>query len=310
MSGAYVALACVCFFWGTTYAGIRMALESFSPATLVCLRYLISGGVMLIAAKFTGAHLPRGRELWLTAGWGIVTLGLGNGCLAFAEQWVPSGLAALFVTTSPFWLVGAEALAPRGEPLHWPTVRAMLIGVAGVAFLVASSIGTGALHFDSNPKVLGAFLLLQLGCAGWALGSIAQRKTASRAHPFISGAVQQLATGLVYAIPALIRPEPIHWSPRGIGAIVYLMIFGSIIGYSAYVYAMDRLTVAVASIYTYVNPTVAVLLGWLVFHESFGVREAIAMGVIFVGVAMVKRASVSVQKAGADRAAESGQYGE
>lgn len=293
MSGAYIALACVCFFWGTTYAGIRMALESFSPATLVCLRYLISGGVMLIAAKFTGAHLPRGRELWLTAGWGIVTLGLGNGCLAFAEQWVPSGLAALFVTTSPFWLVGAEALAPRGEPLHWPTVRAMLIGIAGVAFLV----GPAALHFDANPKVLGAFLLLQLGCAGWALGSIAQRKTASKAHPFVSGAVQQFATGLVYAIPTLIRREPIHWSARGIGAIVYLMIFGSIIGYSAYVYTMDRLTVAVASIYTYVNPIVAVLLGWLMFHESFGVREAIAMAIIFVGVAMVKRASMKVARA-------------
>jgi drug/metabolite transporter (DMT)-like permease len=292
MTGAYVALACVCFFWGTTYAGIRMALESFSPTTLVCLRYLISGGVMLIAARFTGAHLPRGRELWLTAGWGIVTLGLGNGCLAFAEQWVPSGLAALFVTTSPFWLVGAEALAPRGEPLHWPTVRAMLIGVGGVVFLV----GPAALHFAANPRVLGAFLLLQLGCAGWALGSIAQRKTASKAHPFIAGAVQQLATGLVYAIPALIRREPIHWSARGTAAIIYLMIFGSIIGYSAYVYAMNRLTVAVASIYTYVNPTVAVLLGWLIYHESFGIREAIAMAIIFVGVAMVKRASMKLAR--------------
>jgi drug/metabolite transporter (DMT)-like permease len=131
-----------------------------------------------------------------------------------------------------------------------------------------------------------------LGCAGWALGSIAQRKTASKAHPFVAGAVQQLATGLVYAIPALIRREPIHWSARGTGAIIYLMIFGSIIGYSAYVYAMDRLPVAVASIYTYVNPTVAVVLGWMIYNESFGVREAIAMGVIFVGVAMVKRASM------------------
>jgi drug/metabolite transporter (DMT)-like permease len=301
-----VALVCVCFFWGTTYAGIRMALETFSPTMLICLRYTISGGVMLIAAPFTGAHMPRGRELWLTTGWGIVTLGLGNGCLAFSEQWVPSGLAALFVTTSPFWLVGAEALAPRGEPLHWPTIRAMVIGVAGVAFLV----GPAAAQFSTNPKVLGAFLLLQVGCAGWALGSIAQRKVASKAHPFVAGAVQQFATGLVFAIPALIRREPIHWSARGIGAVIYLMIFGSIIGYSAYIYAMDRLPVAVASIYTYVNPVVAVVLGWLVYREQFGVREGIAMAIIFVGVAMVKRASVSVQKAGADRPAESGQYGE
>jgi drug/metabolite transporter (DMT)-like permease len=306
-----VALVCVCFFWGTTYAGIRMALESFSPVTLIALRYTISGGLMLIAAPLMGAHLPRGRELWLTIGWGVVTLGLGNGCLAFAEQWVPSGLAALFVTTSPFWLVGAEALAPRGEPLHWPTVRAMVIGVAGVAFLV----GPAASQFSTNPKVLGAFLLLQLGCAGWSVGSIAQRKVVSKAHPFVAGAVQQFATGILFAIPALLHREPIHWSTRGVSAVIYLMIFGSIIGYSAYIYAMDRLPVAVASIYTYVNPVVAVLIGWAMFHEEFGTREAIAMAIIFVGVALVKRAStsnklVAIEKPGADRAAEGAQYGE
>ncbi len=277
---------CVCFFWGTTYLGIRMAEESFRPTTLMALRYTISGSVMLIGALLTGAHLPRGRELWITAGWGLVTLGFGNGCLVFAEEWVPSGLAALFVTTSPFWLVGIEALAPRGEKLHWPTARAMLIGVAGVAFLVS---GRGTL--GSNPRAIQAFLLLQLGCAGWSLGSIAQRKATSKAHPFISGAVQQFAIGIVFAIPAILRREPIHWTTRGTLAVIYLMIFGSIVGYSAYIFAMDRLPVAVASIYTYVNPIVAVLLGWVMYHEQFGVREGIAMTIIFVGVWMVKRAS-------------------
>jgi len=283
-----------------------MALESFSPVTLACFRYLISGVLMLAGALLTGAHLPRGRELWLTAGYGVITLGIGNGCLAFAEQWVPSGLAALFVTTSPFWLVGAEALAPRGEPLHGPTVKGMLVGFAGVAFLVAPA----AAHFDAHQGMLGAFLLLQIGCAGWSIGSILQRKQPSRAHPFVSGAVQQLATGLVFAIPAMLKPQPVHWTSRGILALAYLVTFGSIIGYSAYVFAMDRLPVAVASIYTYINPTVAVLLGWLVYSEPFGVRELIAMAIIFLGVAVVKRASVSVQKLRPDRAAESGQYGE
>jgi drug/metabolite transporter (DMT)-like permease len=283
-----------------------MALESFSPATLVCIRYLISGTVMLICARLRGDHIPRGRELLLTAGFGVVTLGIGNGCLVFAEQWIPSGLAALFVTTSPFWLVGVEALAPRGERLHLPSVWGMLVGGTGTALLVAPA----AASLRANPQVIGAFLLLQVGCAGWALGSIAQRKTTSRAHPFVSGAVQQLATGIVYAVPAALHPEPVHWTTRGVGAAIYLMIFGSIIGYSAYIFAMDRLPVAVASIYTYVNPMVAVLLGWLVYRESFGVREAIAMVVIFGGVALVKRASVPVKKLGPDGAAESGQYGE
>jgi len=302
----------VCIFWGTTYLGIRMALESFSPATLVCLRYTISGSFMLAGARLTGWHIPRGRELWLTILFGVVTLGIGNGCLAFAEQWVPSGLAALFVSTSPFWLVGVEAMAPRGERLRLSTIRGMLVGGAGVAFLVSPAIS----GFRSNPAVFGAFALLQFGCAGWAVGSIAQRKTTARAHPFISGAVQQLATGIVYAIPALIHPQPIHWTARGIGAVIYLMIFGSIIGYSAYVFAMDRLPVAIASIYTYVNPMVAVLLGWAVYREPVGWREGIGMAVIFAGVWMVKRASVPAGKVGpieklsAQRAAESGQYGE
>ncbi len=264
-----------------------MALESFTPVTLVCFRYLTSGTLMLIAARSAGWHIPRGRELWLTAFFGLVTLGIGNGCLAFAEQWIPSGLAALFVATSPFWLVGTEALAPRGEPLHAPTIRGMLVGAIGVIFLVAPA----AAEFQANRAVLGAFLLLQFGCAGWSAGSIAQRKTTAKAHPFVSGAVQQLATGIVYAIPAAIRHDPIRWSPRGIGAVIYLMIFGSIVGYSAYIFAMDRLPVAIASIYTYVNPIVAVIIGVLLYGEPFGAREAIAMTIIFAGVAMVKHAS-------------------
>jgi drug/metabolite transporter (DMT)-like permease len=273
--------------WGTTYLGIRMALETFSATELVCFRYLITGTLLLGVARISGAHLPRGRELWMTVACGVVVLGIGNACLAFAEELIPSGLAALFVTTSPFWLVGIEALAPRGEPLHLPTVRGMLVGAAGVAFLVAPEVG----RFSTNRTVLAGFVILQLGCAGWAAGSIAQRKTQTRAHPFVSGAVQQLATGIVYAVPVMLHPQPIHWKVRGVLAICYLMIFGTIVGYSCYIYAMDRLPVAVASIYTYVNPLIAVSLGWLVYDEPFGMREAIAMAIIFTGVAMVKRAA-------------------
>jgi len=278
----------VCIIWGTTYLGIRIALESFSPEMLVFLRYTLSGGLMLAGATLAGAHIPRGGELFRTALFGVVTIGIGNGCLSFAEEWVPSGLAALFVATSPFWLVGIEALAPRGERLHLPAVRGMLVGAVGVILLVAPAIA----DFHANPAVLGAFLLLQLGCAGWAVGSIGQRKTPVRAHPFISGAIQQLATGIVYAFPALLHRQPIHWSARGILAVVYLMIFGSIIGYSSYVLAMRRLPVSIASIYTYVNPIIAVLVGWLAYREPVGWREAAAMAVIFTGIAMVKRAVV------------------
>jgi len=155
-----------------------------------------------------------------------------------------------------------------------------------------------------------AFVLLQLGLGAWAVGSVLQRKQVSRAHPFISGAVQQFATGIVFLAAALIFHSRMTWTPRGIGAVVYLAVFGGIVGYSAFVYSMAKLPIAIASLYNYVNPLVAVALGWLFFREPFGMLECFAMAMIFAGVAIVKRQSIAVQQLSADRAAESGQYGE
>lgn len=298
---AYLALVSVCVFWGTTYLGIRMALESIPPWTLVSLRYLLSGTVMLIAAWWRGVTLPKGRELLRTALNGIVVLGGGNGSLVFAETLVPSGLAALFITTSPFWMVGSEAAVPGGERLHAPTVAGMLIGFTGTALLVAPDLSASGLHGN----VVRAFLLLQFGCLTWSLGSILQRRMQTRAHPVISGAVQQLATGLAFVLPALLLDqEPVRWTWKGTAALLYLVFFGSIVGYSAYIYAMDRLPVALVSIYTYINPIVAVLLGWAVYREPFGWREAAAMLVIFGGVAVVKKTSHRAPSAVGARGAE------
>jgi drug/metabolite transporter (DMT)-like permease len=304
---AYLALACVCVFWGTTYLGIRIALEAFSPVALMGIRYTISGGVMLIVARAMGAHLPRGRELWQTALFGMFALGIGTFTLSWSELTIPSGLAALFCTTSPFWMVGIEALMPAGERLHGPTIFGMLVGLSGVIFLVArTAFGLQ----KPAPAMVTAFILLQLGLGAWALGSILQRRQVSRAHPFVSGAVQQFATGVAFLTASLVLHSRMTWTPRGIGAVAYLAVFGGIVGYSAFVYSMANLPIAVASLYNYVNPSVAVALGWLFYREPFGGREYIAMAIVFIGVAIVKRQSVAVQKLGADRAAESGQYGE
>jgi drug/metabolite transporter (DMT)-like permease len=302
---AYLALICVCFFWGTTYLGIRIALDSFSPALLVCLRNLISGTITLSVATMIGAQLPRGRDLWITAGYGLMVIGVGNGTLAVAEQWIPTGLASLFVTTSPFWFVGIDALLAGGEKLHGPTVRGLLLGFAGVFLLVAPAAWTAITQhsFSSGGSVVLAFLILQLSGASWALGSLLQRNRRSRVHPFVIGGVQQLSTGLALLIPSVFQLPSAHWTARGMGAIVYLAIFGGIVGYSCYALALSRLPLAIVSIYTYINPVVAVFLGWWVYRERFGLREAGAMAVIFAGVAMVRRAtSVPVQKLRTDGA--------
>jgi drug/metabolite transporter (DMT)-like permease len=280
-----VALVCVCFFWGTTYLAIRMALESFPPLMLVSTRYVLSGSIMLGFALARGIHIPRGRELRIACVSGLMILGIGNGTLVYSEVLIASGMAGLILTISPFWMVGVEALLPGGERLHPPTVLGMVVGLAGAALLFTPDLKT---HSIPQGLFIG-FLLLQLGMAGWSFGSIYQRRNAGKAHPVIAGAVQQLAAGIALAPAALIVSEhPVHWSCRGVGAILYLVFFGSIVGYSAYAYALDRLPVAIVSVYPYVNAVVAVALGWLFYREPFGVRETAAMMVIFAGVAVVK----------------------
>jgi drug/metabolite transporter (DMT)-like permease len=174
---------------------------------------------------------------------------------------------------------------PRGERLHAPTIFGMLVGFAGVALLLSSGVGLNASGHDA----LIGFLLLQVGMVAWSGGSIYQRGNRAEAHPIVVGAVQQVAAGLA-ALPLALFAGSHHvvWSARGVVALFYLVTFGSIVGYSSYAYALDKLPVAVVSIYPYVNSVVAVALGWLFYREPFGLREAAAMLVIFTGVALVK----------------------
>lgn len=263
-----------------------MALESFPPLLLVCVRYTLSGALMVAGAVAGGAHLPRGGELLRAAACGLLILGVGNGFLVYSEVIIPSGIAGLIITISPFWMVGAEALLPGGVGLHGPTIAGMAVGLAGAALLFTPESGGHGIELN----LLHGFLLLQIGMAGWSFGSIIQRRKPGRAHPIITGAVQQLAAGLAFVPLSLaVHEHPVHWSARGVCALLYLVFFGSIVGYSAYAYALDRLPVAIVSVYPYVNAVVAVGLGWLFYREPFGGKESAAMVVIFTGVWLVKR---------------------
>jgi drug/metabolite transporter (DMT)-like permease len=265
-----------------------MALESFPPMLLVCVRYMISGTIMLLFSRARGLYLPKGRELAWACFCGLLTLSVGNGVLVASETLIPSGIAGLIITISPFWMVGVEALLPGGERLHAPTVAGMAIGLAGAALLFTPDAGARAI----DHKLVVGFVLLSVGMAAWSFGSIIQRRKAGKAHPVIAGGVQQLAAGLAMIPLALASGDlRVHWSTRGVSAMLYLIVFGSLVGYSAYVYVMDKLPVAIVSVYPYVNAVVAVALGWLFYREPFGWRETGAMVIIFAGVAVVKRYS-------------------
>jgi drug/metabolite transporter (DMT)-like permease len=271
--------------WGTTYLGIRIGLEGLPPFYLIAIRYVISGGILLAAARLSGLHMPSGRELWQTAGCGVICIGVGNGFLAMAETYIPSGLAALFFTTGPFWMVGLDALLPHGKRPLLRTIAGLCVGMLGVAYLIYPDI----LREGFGGKTVPGFLLLQLSAVGWVLGALLQKRVHSKAMPFVSGAVQQVAAGLAMFIPGMLFERlPGSIATRPVYAIAYLVMFGSILGYSSFIYSMAKLPIAIVSIYTFINPIVAVFLGWLFFREPFGTRGIIAMAIIFSGIAVVR----------------------
>lgn len=291
---AYIALAAVCLIWGTVYLAIRIALESFPPVLLMALRFLSAGAIILLTAAALRVRLPSMREFATTSLYGIVTLGFGIGTLFLAIQWIPSGLAALLTTTSPFWLVGVEAMMPGGDKPSAGALLGMFVGLAGAVLLVAP----GALQQGLGGAVVLSFVVLQVGCAGFALGSILERRHQTKTNPLITGAVQELATGAVFLVPVLfLHQQPAKWNAKGGLALLYLTVFGGIIAYTAYLYAMKHLPVSLVSIYTYVNPLIAVLVGSLLYKETFSSLELAAMLLILTGVLVVKRFSIQVPSA-------------
>ncbi|MCE5306606.1 MAG: EamA family transporter, partial [Acidobacteriales bacterium] len=279
---AYTAFAAVCFFWGTTYLTIRMSLEAFPPLIVVGARFTLAGLITLAGARLARARLPRGRELWQCIVNGMLILGVGNGALVYSEVWVPSGMAALMLTISPFWMVGLDAFVFKGTKLRLMTVVGMLVGLSGVLLL----IGPDALDVRTGASMVAGFLVLQAGSVCWNVGSLLQRRQPTLVHPIVSAGVQQLAVGMAaLAVAAIVPGQVVHWSARGAGALLYLVVFGSLVGYSAYLYALDSLPVPVLSLYTYVNPVVAVILGWIFYREPFTLSDALAVPLIFSGIA-------------------------
>lgn len=281
---AYIAFASVCFFWGTTYLGIRIALESLPPLFLVSARFLLSGAILLIALKFTDIQLPKGRDLLFASLCGVLVLGIGNSCLVFSERIIPSSLAALFIAVSPVWMVSMEALFPGGERLRSATIAGFIVSIAGASLLV----GPDVFHQGFSGNVWKGFLLLQFGAISWGLGSVLQKRYKADLNPVASASVQQFAAGLAFLPAALLEGKSFTVDPKGMSALLYLAIFGSIVGYTSYIIALKELPVSLVSLYTYVNPVVAAILGSLIYKEPFGLREIAAMCVIFSGVAIVK----------------------
>lgn len=287
---AYAAFAAICLLWGTTYLGIKIALETLPPFIIGGMRFTLAGAVLAIVLRLSGRPWPsvRSAPIFLTTG--TLLLGFGNGGVVWAEQFMASGLVAVLVASTPFWLVGLESIMAGGEALRARTVAGLLVGFSGIVLLVWPDL-IEALTVTSGWGWAGGLVATQLACLGWALGSTFSKRHPGVADPLTSSAFQMLAGGLVLLTVSGTTGEFGHvaWSWRSVLAMTYLFVAGSLVGFVAYTYALTHLSMSVVSLYPYINPIVAVLLGTWILREPISWRIVMAIVVILGGSAIVTR---------------------
>lgn len=280
-----VALLAVYLIWGSTYLGIRLALEGgFPPFLLGAVRFLIAGALLAVVLRVRGVAMPTRTQWRNSAVVGILLLLGGNGLVNVAEQTVSSGMAAVAVASAPLWMgVFATLRGERPTQLEW---IGLAIGFVGVFWLNAGS------SLSAKPFGLACLLLAAIS---WSYGSIWSRGR-DLPSPLMAAAAQMLCAGVAMAVLGLLLGERFESlpTPQGLGATAYLIGFGSLLGYSAYVWLLRHVRPALAGSYAYVNPAIAVLLGSVIAGERFGASELLPMAVILAGVV-----AITIAKAGA-----------
>jgi drug/metabolite transporter (DMT)-like permease len=284
---AYLAWMAVCVLWGTTYFAIRIALETIPPALLGGLRYTAAGLLLALILACRGKRVPASSQWPGLALVGLLTICIGNGGVIWAEQWVPSGIAAVTVATVPFWMIGVEALTPAGDRLSTWLVAGLLVGFGGILLLVWPEVTEGG---AAGRQFLIGIAALQAACIGWALGSALSRRHARDENVLAAAAMQMTFGGIFMLIMGTLRGEwsDLAFTPRTLAAEVYLTLVGSIVGYSAYTYALKYLPTATVSLYAYANPVIAMVLGAMLLDEPFGPRVVAASLMVLTGSALVQ----------------------
>ncbi len=287
----WTALLALYIVWGSTYLAIRFAVETIPPFFHASLRFLVSGAILYIWRRSAGDEKPT-RAMWKsTAIVGTLLLVGGNGLVSFAEQSVPSGIAALIITTSPFWLVLFESLRAGGNKPTWLSILGLLIGFSGVFLLIGPAEFTGAVHeFDT----FGVILLL-IAPVLWSLGSIYARGADMPKSTLMSTGMQMLMGSISLFIVSVVTGELNGFSlgevsTRSWWGLIYLITFGSLIGFVSYGWLLHNAPVSLMSTYAYVNPVVAVFLGWLFAGEALNARIAVASAIIIGSVIFINYA--------------------
>lgn len=272
-----LALLSVYIIWGSTYLAIRVALEEIPPFLLVGLRFTIAGGLMYGFLRWRGVPNPTWRQWRSALIIGMLLLGGGNGGVTFSEQWVSSSVAAIAVATVPLWAALFASIWERyPTPGEWIGIGLGLVGIMILNF-------GGDLWVNS----IGAVVLMAAPLS-WSFGSVYSRQL-TLPQGAMSSAAQMLAVGPAFLIFGLLRGEQITHVPSSevLFTLAYLVVAGSIIGFNAYVYLIKNVPPVLATSYAYVNPVIAVFLGWLIISEKLGLQTLIGAAVILTAVIVI-----------------------
>ena len=282
-----ISFICVYFFWGSTYLAIRYGLDELPPFVMASTRFLISGSVLLAFCAIRGMRmLPTPREFGTLAIIGVLMLGCGNTAVLWSELYLSTGLAALLVAGIPMFAALIEMFLPNGEGLPTRGWIGIIIGFIGLAFLVSPGL-RNSFHGDSRQIIATAIILAGAFC--WTAGSVISRRSTIGISGFAAAGWQMLFggifnTGIMFASGGY---RGSHWDVQAWSSIFYLVIFGSLTGYTAYIYLLNNVAVSKVTTYAYVNPVIAVILGAIFIHERFVTIEYIGMASILLAVILV-----------------------
>ncbi len=281
------AFAAVYIIWGSTYLAIHFAIETIPPLLMAGTRFLFAGGVLFVWSYLRGAEMPSFSDFKKASIIGALLLLGGNGMVVLAEKTVPSGLTALIIATEPLMIVLLDWFRRGGTKPTGRVALGMLLGFAGVVFLI------GPMNISGNSEVdfWGAMMLMAASFS-WAIGSLYASRATIKTQPLMTASIQMLVGGALLLTTGMVKGEGAEFSLAAVSfsslfSMLYLVVFGSLIGYTCYSWMLKVVKPSLASTYAYVNPVVAVFLGWLIAGEAFTSQTAIAAVIILTGVVLI-----------------------
>ncbi|MCI0751485.1 MAG: EamA family transporter [Flammeovirgaceae bacterium] len=284
---AYLALAAVCLIWGTTYLALRIAVTHFPPFLFSGIRQVAAGLILLIFMLTLGKQkLPSRHAMLQQAFGGFLMMTLGNGFVAWGEMYIPSGIAAIICSLMPIWVILINLTVNKDERPTVPIIIGVALGMLGIIMIFGEHLSD-----FSNTQYLMGIAMTFLATISWASGSVWIKKRNLQSNPFMNAGLQMFFGGL-FMLPCSLLVDDltnIQWTSEAVYSMLYLIVFGSLAAYTCYSYALRKLPMTIVSMYAYINPLVAVVLGWMVLDEKLNIRIISAILITVAGIYIVNK---------------------